>query len=62
MYHICHMMIAKESIMAIDYETIRMTDKELHTKAKSRAALENKTMIQLVEKAIKDYLKKPIDK
>lgn len=40
----------------------RTTDKELHTKVKVRAAAEGKTMIQLVEKALKEYLRKPVDR
>lgn len=46
-----------------DYAPIlRITDKELHSKIKARAANEKKTMTQLIEKALKDYLRKPIDK
>lgn len=41
---------------------IRLRDVELHQKMKIRAAQENKTLIQMVEKMMKDYLKKPIDR
>lgn len=37
----------------------RITDLELHSKVKIQAAKERKTMIEVVEKALKDYLKNP---
>lgn len=50
-------------IMYIKYSPpIRLRDVELHQKMKIRAAQENKTLIQMVEKMMKDYLKKPIDR
>lgn len=44
------------------YANIRISDIELHSKAKIRAAKEGKTICELTEKLWKEYLKKPLEK
>lgn len=39
------------------YETIRIKDKELFKKAKSKAALDGVTLLELMELALREYLK-----
>lgn len=41
-----------------DYETIRIKDKELFTKAKMKACEERLTLLELTEKALKEYIEK----
>lgn len=44
------------------YAHLRITDLALKRKVKARAALEGLNEIELVEQALKDYLKKPLAK
>lgn len=41
------------------YETIRIKDKDLFFKAKMKACEERLTLLELTEKALKEYLTKP---
>lgn len=40
------------------YETIRIVDKDLFKRAKVRAAQDGDTLLELTEKALKEYLDK----
>lgn len=44
------------------YAHLRIENFKLHQDVKVRAAKEGKTTIELVEQALKDYLKKPLQK
>jgi hypothetical protein len=44
------------------YYTMRFSDKGLFKKAKKRAIDEGISLLELLHKAVADYLKKPIDK
>ena len=47
-------------IDAKKYIHLRIEDKSLARKIKSRAALEDKNLTELIEQALREYLRKPI--
>ncbi len=45
----------------IIYHTMRFRDSDLFKKAKKRAINEEISLLELLQRAVKEYLKKPID-
>ncbi len=48
--------------MAKEYANIRIEDLDLHDRAKIRAIKESTSLMDITQRALKEYLKKPMEK
>lgn len=61
--HHCTINKNKENGMKkTEYSTVRFSDADLFKKAKLRAVRQEISLMQLIEDAVKEYLKNPVDK